>query len=361
MDNNILTPLREKIDVIDERILELLNDRAQIALEIAEIKKSHKLDFYNPKREQEILERLVKTNKGIFPNDTLKIIFKEVFCATLSLEKPLTVAYFGPQATYTHMATMRYFSSSCSYMPTGSIREVFEHVATGKAVFGVVPIENSNEGAINYTLDMFIDYDLSVYAEILMYVHHHLLSKCNERSEIKKIYSFPLVTAQCRKWLEANMLGVPIFEATSTAQAADTASGEEGAAAISSDLAAKIYNLNFIERNIENIKDNVTRFLVISKESQERTGHDKSLIMFSAKDQPGSLYEILTPFKKQNINLTMIESRPSKRKAWEYIFFAEFEGHIDDKKVKKALDAVKKRSTFLKILGSYPQVDTIEK
>ncbi|MEO5358143.1 MAG: prephenate dehydratase [Nitrospirae bacterium YQR-1] len=361
MDNNLLKPLREKIDVIDERILELLNERAQIALEIAEIKKSHKLDFYNPKREQEILERLIKANKGIFPNDTLKIIFKEVFCATLSLEKPLTVAYFGPQATYTHLATMRYFSSSCSYLPTNSIKEVFEFVDTGKAVFGVVPIENSNEGAINYTLDMFIDYDLSVYAEILLAIHHHLLSTCNNRAEIKRIYSFPQATVQCRKWLEANMLGVPIFEAASTAQAASVAAEEEGAAAISSDLAAKIYNLNFIERNIENVKDNVTRFLVISKESQERSGHDKTLIMFSAKDQPGSLYDILTPFKKQKINLTRIESRPSKRRAWEYIFFAEFEGHIEDKKVKKTLVAVNKRSTFLKILGSYPQVDTIEK
>ncbi|MBF0345916.1 MAG: prephenate dehydratase [Nitrospirae bacterium] len=356
-----LKELRSRIDGIDEQVLNLLNERAKIAIDIAKVKKEHNLDFYNPKREKEVIETLQKMNKGPFPNCALKVIFKEIFCASLSLEQPRTVAYLGPQATYTHQAALRYFSSSCKFLPTKSIREVFEKVDSDVASFGVVPIENSNEGAVNYTLDMFVDFNLKVYAEILLSICHNLLSKARDKSEIKKIYSHPQALAQCRDWLERNMLGVPIYDSASTAQAASMAAEAEDAAAIGSELAGKMYDLNFVERNIENIKDNVTRFLIISKESQGKSGHDKTLIMFTVKDEPGALYEILTPFKKQKINMTKIESRPTKKKAWDYVFFSDVEGHVDDKKVKKALDAVKKRSLLFKILGSYPQVDQIEK
>ncbi|KJU82786.1 chorismate mutase and prephenate dehydratase [Candidatus Magnetobacterium bavaricum] len=356
-----LKELRSRIDAIDEQMLNLLNARANLALDVAKVKKEHNLDFYNPKREREIIETLQKMNKGPFPNCALRVIFKEIFCASLALEQPRTVAYLGPQATYTHQAALKYFSSSCKFLPTKSIREVFEKVDADVASFGVVPIENSNEGAINYTLDMFMDFNLKVYAELLLSICHNLLSKVRDKSEITKVYSHPQALAQCRDWLERNMLGVPIYDSASTAQAASMAAEEFGSAAIGSELAGKMYDLNFIERNIENIKDNVTRFLIISKESQDRSGHDKTLMMFSVKDEPGALYEILTPFKKQKINMTKIESRPTKRKAWDYVFFADVEGHIEDKKVKKALDAIKKRSVLLKILGSYPQVDQIEK
>ncbi|MBF0488179.1 MAG: prephenate dehydratase [Nitrospirae bacterium] len=356
-------PNRVKLDEIDEQIISLLNKRVEAVTEIAtatDVGEDTRSALFNPSKEMELIERLQKLNTGSFPNDAIKTIFKEIFCATLSLEHPVTVAYLGPQATYTHQAALKYFSSTCKYISADSIREVFEVVESGKSSFGVVPIENSNEGAVNYTLDMFVDYNLKVYAEILLSINHHLLSKSTD-GEIKKIYSHPQVIAQCRKWLERNMLGVPIFEAGSTSQAAAIAAEEKGVAAIGSELAAKIYDLNIIEKGIANVKDNVTRFLVISKEAQGSTGNDMTLIMFTAKDQPGSLYEILTPFKKQKINLTRIESRPSKKKAWDYIFFADMEGHIEDKKVKKALDEVRKHSVYLKILGSYPHTETIER
>jgi chorismate mutase/prephenate dehydratase len=271
------------------------------------------------------------------------------------------VAYLGPQATYTHQAALRYFSSSCKFMPVHSIREVFVAVDSDNAAFGVVPIENSTEGAVNYTLDMFMDFNLKVYAEILLAIEHNLLSKARSKEDITKLYSHPQPLAQCREWLERNMLGIPMIETLSTSLAASMAAEEEGAAAIGSELAGKLYELNFIERNIENIKDNVTRFLIISKKSPDRSGNDKTLIMFAVSDEPGALHEILKPFKKQKINLTRIESRPSKKKAWEYIFFADLVGHIDDRRIRKALDQVRKNSVLFKILGSYPHVERIER
>ncbi|KWT87248.1 prephenate dehydratase [Candidatus Magnetominusculus xianensis] len=355
-------PNQVKLNEIDEQIIMLLNKRVEVVAEIASAvaDADAKAELYSPSKETELIERLQKLNTGSFPNDAIKTIFKEIFCATLSLEQPMTVAYLGPQATYTHQAALKYFSSTCRYISKDSIREVFEEVESGKSSFGVVPIENSNEGAVNYTLDMFVDYNLKVYAETLLSINHHLLSKSAD-GEIKKIYSHPQPIAQCRKWLERHMLGIPIFESGSTAQAAAIAAEEKGAAAIGSALAAKIYDLNIIEKDIANVKDNFTRFLVISKEARGSTGNDMTLIMFTAKDQPGSLHEILSPFKKQRINLTRIESRPSKKKAWDYIFFADMEGHIEDKKVKKALEEVRKHSVYLKILGSYPHVETIER
>ncbi|MBF0566285.1 MAG: prephenate dehydratase [Nitrospirae bacterium] len=356
-----LKDLRDRIDSIDENVLRLLNQRANIAVEIAKVKKEQNLDYYSPKREQEIMDNLQRLNKGPFPNYALRIIFKEIFCASLSLEQPVSVAYLGPPATYTHQAALKYFSSSCKFMSVHSIREVFVAVDSEKAAFGVVPIENSTEGAVNYTLDMFIDFNLKVYAEILLAIEHNLLSRASCKEEITKVYSHPQPLAQCREWLERNMLGIPMVEALSTSLAAKLATEEEGAAAIGSELAGKLYELNFIERNIESIKDNVTRFLIISKKSPDRSGDDKTLIMFTVKDEPGALHEILKPFKRQKINLTRIESRPSKKKAWEYIFFADIEGHIEDRRVNKALSQVKKNSVLFKILGSYPHVENIER
>lgn len=346
--------LRDEIDAIDEEVLKLLNKRSNVVLEIAKIKRENKVKFYSPEREQQIIERLTSLNKGPFPNDALKALYREILSASLSIEEPLKVAYFGPVATFTHLAALRHFGSSAAFMPVDSIKDVFEAVDSGKAEFGVVPIENSNEGVISYTLDMFMDYDLKITAEIMLEVSHNLLSKSGDKSRIRKIYSHPPATAQCRRWLEANMPGVPVMEATSTAKAAEIASKEEDAAAIASELAAKVYDLNFVESHIEDSKHNVTRFLVIAKESYPRTGKDKTSIMFSIKDRPGALYDILSPFKKAKINLTKIESRPSRRKAWEYIFFVDMEGHTEDKKVRKAIEGVKEGCLYLKILGSYP-------
>lgn len=349
-----LEKLRREIDEIDNEILKLLNKRANVVIEIAHIKRNEKAKYYSPEREREILERITALNTGPFPNDTLKVIYREILSASLSLEEPLKVACLGPLATFTHLAGLRHFGSSALFVPVESIKEVFDAVESGKTGFGVVPIENSSEGVVSYTLDMFMDYDLKISAEVMLEISQNLISKTGDKAKIKKIYSNPLAAAQCRRWLESNLLKIPILETTSTAKAAELASQDDDAAAIASELAAKAYNLQFIEKNIEDSKHNVTRFLVISKEFPSKTGKDKTSIMFSIKDRPGALYDILSPFKKAKINLTKIESRPSKRKAWEYIFFVDMEGHIDDKKVRRAIDNMKDSCLYLKILGSYP-------
>ncbi len=349
-----LEKLRKEIDEIDNRILELLNKRAGVVIDIAHIKRNEKAKFYSPEREREIVERLISLNKGPFPNDTLKGIYREILSASLSLEEPLKVSYLGPQATFTHLAALRHFGSSASFLPVGSIKGVFDAVESGETEFGVVPIENSNEGVISSTLDLFMDYDLKVSAEVMLEISHNLLSKNSNKANIKKIYSNPQATAQCRRWLESHLPGVPILETPSTAKAAEFASQYEEAAAIASELAAKVYDLHFVEKDIEDSKHNFTRFLVISKEYPSKSGKDKTSIMFSIKDRSGALHDILTPFKKAKINLTKIESRPSKRKAWDYIFFVDMEGHIDDRKVKKAIENIKNNCLYVKILGSYP-------
>jgi chorismate mutase/prephenate dehydratase len=353
-----LERLRKEIDDIDNEILRLLNKRAETVIEIAHIKRNERAKFYSPEREREILERLTSINKGPFPNDTLKVIYREILSASLSLEEPLNVACLGPLATYTHLAALRHFGSSASFLPVESIKAVFDTVDSGKTEFGVVPIENSNEGVISSTLDLFMDYDLKVSAEVMLEISHNLLSKSGDKSKIKKVYSNPQATAQCRRWIETNLIGIPILESTSTAKAAEIASQDDEAAAIASEVAAKVYDLHFVEKNIGDSKHNYTRFLVISKEYPSKTGEDKTSIMFSIKDRPGALHDILVPFKKAKINLTKIESRPSKRKAWEYIFFVDMEGHVDDKRVRKAIDSIRDSCLYVKILGSYPHGGT---
>jgi chorismate mutase/prephenate dehydratase len=349
-----LKKLRSGIDEIDNEILGLLNKRANVVIEIAHIKRNEKAKYYSPEREREILERITALNSGPFPNDTLKVIYREILSASLSLEEPLKVACLGPLATFTHLAALRHFGSSALFVPVESIKKVFDAVESGKTGFGVVPIENSSEGVVSHTLDMFMDYDLKISAEVMLEISQNLISKSGDRAKVKKVYSNPYAVAQCRRWLESRLPKIPILETTSTAKAAELASQDAAAAAIASELAAKVYNLQFIEKNIEDRKHNVTRFLVISKDVPSKTGKDKTSIMFSIKDRPGALYDILLPFKKVKINLTKIESRPSKRKAWEYIFFVDMEGHIDDKKVRKAIDNMKNSCLYLKILGSYP-------
>lgn len=352
-----LEKLRKEIDEIDTEILNLLNRRADIVVDVARIKRDKSAKFYSPEREREILERITSLNKGPFPNDTLKVIYREILSASLSLEEPLKVACLGPLATFTHLAALRHFGSSAVFVPAGSIKGVFDAVEAGETAFGVVPIENSNEGVITHTLDLFLDYELKVSAEVLLEITHNLISKSGDKARIKRVHSNPHAAAQCRQWLLTNLADIPVLDIASTAKAAELASRDEETAAIASELAAKIYDLKFVEKNIGDSKYNVTRFLVISKEFARKTGNDKTSIMFSIKDKPGALYTILYPFKKAKINLTKIESRPSRRKAWEYIFFVDMEGHIDEKKLKKAINTLKDNCLYLKILGSYPHSD----
>ncbi len=357
MSEQELEKLRNKIDDIDIEILELLNKRAEVVIEVGKTKQDKQLKIHSPEREREILKRLRDRNPGPFPNGALKLIYEEILSASLALQQPVKVAYLGPSATFTHLAARRQFGSSTEYIPESTIREVFEAVSRDKAQYGVVPIENSNEGVVNYTLDMFIDSDLNIASEIMMPIIHNLLSKTGHKSDINKIYSHVQAKAQCRGWLDKNFPGVPVIEELSTAAAAKRASKDASAAAVASELAASEYNLQFVEKGIEDNKNNYTRFLVIAKDFPGKTGRDKTSIMFSIKDKPGALYLILRSFAKHKINLTKIESRPSKRKAWEYIFFVDMEGHIEDKGVKKAINEVKKECLFFKVLGSYPSAE----
>lgn len=353
-----LEGLRKEIDRIDNQILELLNERTKIVLKVRKTKQVNSLSQHSPSREKQIIKRLTQLNRGPFPNEVVKSIYREILSASLSLERPLKVAYLGPPATFTHLAAKRQFGPSTRYLPEGNIRAVFEAVQRDEAKCGVVPIENSTEGVVNYTLDMFIDYDLLITSEIMLEISHNLLSKTGKKPDVKKIYSYPQATAQCRNWLNNNFHGVPIIEELrSTAAAAKRVSEDPSAAAIASELAAHVYNLKFIDKGIEDSRQNFTRFLVIGKDSSHKSGKDKTSLMFSVKDKPGALYTILRHFARNKINLTKIESRPSRRKAWEYIFFVDMAAHIDDKNVSKTIEKVKKECLYLRFLGSYPSAD----
>jgi chorismate mutase/prephenate dehydratase len=346
--------LRKAIDSLDDRLLELLNQRTKVVLEIGNIKKQENSDFHVPNREKAIIERLTAKNQGPFPNESLQVVLREIFSASLSLEQPIKVAYLGPRATFTHLACLQHFGYSAQYVPVGSIKEVFAEVERGLAEYGVVPVENSIEGAVNYTLDMFMESDLKIYAEIMFEVSENLMNKTGKMEDVRKVYSHPQPIGQCRGWLESNLKGVPVAEVSSTSKAAEIAAEDTSAAAIASRLAAEIYGLRIVKERIEDVADNFTRFLVISKKSPPKSGNDKTSILFSVKDRAGALYEMLKPFAEGGINLTKIESRPSRRKAWDYHFFVDMEGHYEDGKIRSAIDGLAKGCTFLKVLGAYP-------
>ncbi len=352
-----LERFRREIDEVDSEILRLLNRRAEIAQKIGEIKRQEGINFHSPEREMEIVERLRELNQGPFPDEALRAVYREILSASISLEKPLNIAYFGLAGSFTHLAAMMRFGSSVQYLSQESIKKVFDAVEKGKADYGVVPIENSTEGVVNYTLDMFIDSELKIASEIMTEINHNLLSKTGKKEDIKIIYSHPQPTAQCKNWLEENMPDIEIKEATSTTRAAELASRDPSAAAIASELAASLYDLKYVEKNIGDITDNYTRFLVIAQSFPSRSGKDKTSILFSVKDRPGALYSILQPFAKGGINLTKIESRPSRRKAWEYIFFVDMQGHVQDDAVRNAIEEMKEGCLYLKILGSYPSAE----
>jgi len=346
--------LRQKINKIDAGILQLINERTKCALEIGRIKAKKKKEYYVPDREKEVYERLIKANKGPLSSKSVKAIYREIMSAALSLEESLKVTYLGPEATFTHLAALDKFGSSVTLIPAKSITDVFIEVEKGRADYGVVPIENSTEGIVNHTLDMFIDSELKICSEISLEVSLYLLSR-GKMKDIKRIYSKPQALGQCRNWIESHLPQAELIEVSSTSKGAEVASREKGGAAIASELAAKVYNLKIIGRRVEDSASNVTRFLVIGKSFANRTGKDKTSIMFSIKDRVGALYAMLQPFKKHKISLTKIESRPSRRKAWDYYFFVDLEGHCrEDAKVERALKELEKECRYLKVLGSYP-------
>lgn len=349
-----LEKLRKEIDRIDSEIVRLLNERAKAAIGIGKIKKEEKRAAHVPQREREIFERLEKENQGPFPNEAIRVVFREIMSASLSLEQLLRVAYLGPKATFTYLACMKQFGVFANYIAVNSIKEVFTEVEKGLADYGVVPIENSTEGVVNHTLDMFIDSNLKITSEILQEVSHHLLSLTGNLADIRCVYSHPQPIAQCSGWIEKNLVNIPVVEVSSTARAAEMCAEDPSAAAIASELAAQLYGLRIIRSHIEDYSSNFTRFLVIAKNHVQKSGKDKTSVMFSIKDKVGALYSCLKTFTDSGINLTKIESRPSRKKMWEYIFFVDIEGHIEDEKIRKALDALEQQCTFLKVLGSYP-------
>lgn len=350
-----LKELRGRIDAIDDRILALLNERAATALEVGRIKTERNLKFYVPEREVEILRRLMEKNPGPFPNEGLKAIYREIISASLSLEKPLSVAFLGPRATFTHLACLKHFGESAQYVPQINLSAVFDAVERNVAEFGVVPIENSSEGIVSNTLDMFVEYNLLICGEILVEVDQDLLSVTGDVDHVKKVYSHPHAIAQCRGWLERHLPQVPVFDVESTARAAELAADDPASAAIAGEAAAKIYGLKTIRRRIQDNTNNFTRFIIIGKQPSARTGDDKTSIIFSARDEVGALHLMLEPFARYDVNLTKIESRPVKKKVWEYLFFLDMTGHADDEPVAKALAELTGRAQYIKILGSYPR------
>ncbi len=352
---------RKKIDELDKKIIELLNERAKASKEIGKLKAQDGQGIYAPHREKEILSRLKALNKGLLTDEAIDSIYREIMSFSISLEKKVTIAYLGPQVTYTHQAAQKKFGDSVEYSPCTSISDVFADVESGRCEYGVVPVENSTEGAVNHTLDLFIPSELKIYAEIYLPIHHYLMSIGNPLSGVTQIYSKDQVFGQCRLWLESKLHGAELIETSSTTEAAQIVannSNREGIACIASKIAADVYGLKILASAIEDNPNNTTRFIVIARHEAKPTKADKTSIVFEIKDKAGALHDILVPFKKARINLTKIESRPSKKKVWNYYFFVDFEGHHEEPRVKKTLAELSRHCHFLKVLGSYPKADT---
>jgi chorismate mutase / prephenate dehydratase len=345
---------RSRINNLDEEILNLLNQRGQVVLQIGELKRQQGLPYFVPERESQILDRLLAVNAGPLGADAVRAIWREILSASLALERPLPVAYLGPPATFTHQAAVRRFGSSAHFIPIRSIAEIFDEVERGRAQYGIVPIENSTEGAVNVTLDRLIDADVLITGEVTLDITEHLLSRAADLAEVKRVCSHPQALAQCREWLAAHLPDVPTEEMSSTSAAAERAREDVTVAAIASEMAARLYDVPVLRARIEDNPANSTRFLVIGRQPAPPTGRDKTSILFSMKNEPGVLHSILGPFALHRLNLTKIESRPTKRRPWEYVNFVDFEGHRETDVVRAVLAEVKGRCQFLKVLGSYP-------
>jgi len=355
-----LDKVRKKIDAIDAKVLALLNSRAGASKEIGKLKKIEGQGIYAPHREKQVLDRLKSLNKGPMTPEAIEAIYREIMSFSISLEKKVKIAYLGPPVTYTHQAAQKKFGSSVDYEACTTITDVFTEVEQGRADYGVVPVENSTEGAVNHTLDMFIDSKLRIYGEIFLPIHHYLLSKAASVKDVVQVYSKDQVFGQCRFWIEAHLRNVDLLPTNSTAEAAQIVANDTnqaGLACIASKIAAEVYGLKVLASSIEDSSNNTTRFLIMSQSEAKPTSADKTSIVFEMKDRPGALHDILVPFKKAKINLTKIESRPSKKKAWSYFFFVDCEGHHDAPKIQKALASLEKHCTFFKVLGSYPKAE----
>lgn len=346
--------LRAEIDDLDREIVKLISRRAAIAQQIGRLKAAAREQVYDPVREQEVRERIAQHNKGPLPVEALLAIYREIMSASLALERLTRVAFFGPPGTFTHQAARSKFGASIEYVPEASIPDVFSAVASRRAEYGVVPVENSTEGPINIAWDMLAETPLKVIAEVYLPIRLALLGR-GPMSSIRRIYSHAQPLAQARNYLATHLPAVEIREASSTIAGVEAASVERGAAAIASDLAADGRDIEVLARNIEDSTDNETRFFVVARELVKRSGNDKTALMVSIKDEVGALHAMLGAFRDQGVNLTRIQSRPSRRRAWDYVFFLDCEGHLEDEPVGKVLSALETRSRHVQVLGSFPR------
>lgn len=358
-DQPTLASLRKQIDSIDREIVQLINRRAETAQEIGRIKDENGQVVYQPCREGQVLDRVVALSKGPVSDACVRAVFREVISGSRSAEQKLRVAYLGPEYTYSYLAAVHRFGHCVDLIPVRTIAAVFEEVLNRQADFGVVPIENSTDGRIVDTLDSFTRYDVRVSGEVPLRIHHHLLGRC-PRSEVTHVYSKPQAISQCRKWLTTHLPQAELVEVTSTAIAAETARDQPGAAAIASRQAAVNYELEFLAEAIEDNAFNLTRFAVIGRDSQPRTGKDKTSFMFQTEHKPGGLADAMLIFKRNRLNLTWIESFPVPGRQGTYLFFAELEGHQEDLRVRKAMESLAGKSIQLTILGSYAQSQPVE-
>jgi len=354
--NDPLSTVRQRIDDIDEKIQNLLDERATCAIEVARIKQAEgDTNFYRPEREAQVLQRIKNRNSGVLPDDEMARLFREIMSACLALEQPLKVSFLGPDGSYTQTAALKQFGHSVKTVPVAAIDEVFREVESGNANYGVVPVENSTEGMVNHSMDMFVNSPLNICGEVQLRIHHQFLSRVEEINQVKRIYSHQQSFAQCREWLNANMSGIERVVVNSNSEAARLASQEPNAAAIAGDTAGELYELQTLVKNIEDDPENTTRFLVVSIQKTLPSGKDKTSLLLSTPNKPGALYGLLEPFQRHGVSMTRVESRPSRRAVWEYIFFVDIDGHVNDENIAKALAEVQASATMFKVLGSYPK------
>lgn len=353
-DWQALNACRQEVNGIDEQIVSLLRRRQEVAAEIGNLKRDLGIEIMDGAREHEILRRLASKGRGHLSAQAIRKIFSEIISAARSVQKVLTVAYLGPEASFSHQSAISLFGRSALFHPAESLEEVFGLVEKGVCQQGVVPIENSYEGSVNSTLDLFNRHELKIRGEIFLRIRHHLLSGTDHVVKIKRLYSHPMAIAQCRSWIKAHLPGVLIKETESTSLAARFAADDSDGAAIGSRLAARRYALNLLKENIEDRPHNITRFLAVGKTDVEPTGKDKTSLLFSLNHKPGALYRALGPLARRSINMTRIESRPIRARSWEYVFFVDLEGHKMDGKIMEALKEMERDCVFMKWLGSYP-------
>jgi len=353
-DDSDLLPLRQQIDVLDKQIVELLNARARVVVEVGRIKQQQNISIYAPDREKAVMEKVRRLNEGPLPNRCLEAVYRELMSGSFALERPLRIGFLGPEGTFSHQASVMKFGHSVDYTPLSDIPAVFEEVVRGHIDYGLVPVENSIGGGVVDTLDAFVSSSARICAEVLVNVHHNLLAS-GPWEKVTKVCSKAQVFSQCRKWLSGTASHVQHEPVESTSAAAQMAVKDPTVAAISSIQAAEMYNLRVLFENIEDNPDNVTRFFVISREPAKKTGDDKTAIMFTTAHKPGALAEVLDVFRDNKINLTDIEKRPSQKVNWEYYFFIDAQGHADDASMQKAITEARQHCLQLTVLGSYPR------